>query len=259
MRNEKTVCEEALEKEYTAFYLKLEEIERTEKQYQQSLEKQGKDNDFADYKVSEELKASNENISKANRNVVYSQEKLNNLIDLEKNPTLYAQMDGIVTELNYKSGDTVEKTKPLCLIGELGEITMTVPVSAVDIGSISKDQKVNVFVDAFAEQKFTGTVIERLLVANDNGEYPVTISIDPSEQIILPGMKAFSTIILKEKTDILTISNKAIYIEDGQQYVNVKKENGEIVKSKIITGFSDGRISEILDGLSENDVVVIKE
>ena len=47
-------------------------------------------------------------------------------------------------------------------------------------------------------------VKERLWVANDNGEYPVTISIEPGGQLLLPGMKAYATIILKEKTDVLT-------------------------------------------------------
>lgn len=257
--SEKSALEESLKKEYAAFSLKLEEIQSTEKQYEQSLETQNKDNDFADYKVSEELKAINENISKANRNVGYAQEKLNVLFALEKNPTLYAEMDGIVTALNYKTGDVVVNGKPLCVIGQLSEITMTVPVSAADIGSISIGQKVNIFVDAFAEQKFTGTVTERLLVANDNGDYPVTLSIALSEQMLLPGMKAFATIILKEKTDILTISNKAILLENGAQYVNMKRENGELVKTKVVTGFSDGRISEVLDGLSENDIAVVQE
>ncbi|SDK15191.1 HlyD family efflux transporter periplasmic adaptor subunit [Natronincola ferrireducens] len=259
LRNKKSSTEDALEKEYTAFSSKLEEIQKTEKQYEQALENQGKNSAFADYKVNEELKAINENISKANRNVVYVQEKLNKLFDLDKNPTLYAQMDGIVTALNYKTGDVVVDGRPLCVIGELSEITMTVPVSSVDIGSISIGQKVNVFVDAFAEQKFSGTVVERLLVANDNGDYPVTIAIDPEEQMLLPGMRAFATIILKEKQDILTISNKAILLENGEQYVNVKKESGELVKTKVATGFSDGRISEVLDGLSEDDIAVVQE
>ena len=96
-------------------------------------------------------------------------------------------------------------------------------------------------------------------MANDSGDYPVTISIDPGEHLLLPGMKAYATIILKEKTDVLTLSNKAITLENGQQYVLVRDENGELVRKQIVTGFSDGRVSEILDGLSEQDVVIVQE
>lgn len=198
-------------------------------------------------------------IAKASGHVRTAQEKVTRLQELAQNPTIYAQLDGIVTALNYKVGDTVVEGKPLCIVGELNEITITVPISASDIGSVSVGQKVNIYVDAYAEQKFTGTVKERFLVANDNGEYPVTISIDPGEQMLLPGMKAYATIILKEKKDVLTLSNKAITLENGQQYVLVRSENGELVRQQIVTGFSDGRVSEILDGLTENEVVIVQE
>lgn len=259
LKEERQTCEDSLKSNYEGLSLKLEEMERAEKQFQQALENQNGDNTFLDYKTSEELKSINENIAKASRNVQAAQEKVARLQALSKNPTIYAQLDGIVTTLNYKVGDTVVDGKPLCIVGELDEITMTVPISASDIGSVSVGQKVNLYVDAYAEQRFTGTVKERLLVANDNGEYPVTISIDPSEQVLLPGMKAYATIILKEKTDVLTLSNKAITLENGQQYVLVRDENGELVRKQIVTGFSDGRVSEILDGLSEQDVVIVQE
>lgn len=259
LKEERQTCEDSLKSNYEALSLKLEEMERAEKQFQQALENQNGDNTFLDYKTSEELKSINENIAKASRNVQTAQEKVARLQALSQNPTIYAQLDGIVTTLNYKVGDTVVDGKPLCIVGELDEITMTVPISASDIGSVSVGQKVNLYVDAYAEQRFTGTVKERLLVANDNGEYPVTISIDPSEQVLLPGMKAYATIILKEKTDVLTLSNKAITLENGQQYVLVRDENGELVRKQIVTGFSDGRVSEILDGLSENQVVIVQE
>lgn len=259
LKGEQQTCEDSLKSDYEALSLKLEEMERAEKLFQQALENQNGDNAFLDYKTSEELKAINENIAKASRNVQAAQEKVSRLQALSQNPTIYAQLDGIVTTLNYKVGDTVVDGKPLCIVGELDEITMTVPVSASDIGSVSVGQKVNIYVDAYAEQKFTGTVKERLLVANDNGEYPVTISVDPGEQMLLPGMKAYATIILKEKTDVLTLSNKAITLENGQQYVLVRDENGELVRKQIVTGFSDGRVSEILDGLSENEVVIVQE
>ena len=253
------ICEESLKSSREALSLQQEEISRTEKQRQQALEKQTSDNAFADYKTGEELKSMEENITKASRNVQAAQEKVDRLQTLGQNPVLCAQLDGIVTAVNYKAGDTVVEGKPLCMVGNPTEITMTVPVSAADIGSVSVGQKVNIYVDAYAEQKFTGTVKERLLAANDNGEYPVTISIDPGDHLLLPGMKAYATIILKEKADVLTLSNKAITLENGRQYVLVRDEKGELVRKPVTTGFSDGRVSEILDGLSENEVVIVQE
>ena len=259
LKEERQTCEDSLKSGYEALTLKLKEVERAEKQFQQALENQKSDNAFLDYRTSEELKSVNENIAKASRNVQAAQEKVTRLQALFQNPTIYAQLDGVVTTLNYKVGDTVLEGKPICIVGELDEITMTVPVDASDIGSVSVGQKVKIYVDAYAEKIFTGTVKERLLAANDNGEYPVILSIDPGEQMLLPGMKAYATIILKEKTDVLTLSNKAITLENGQQYVLVRDEKGELVRRQIVTGFSDERVSEILDGLAENEVVIVQE
>lgn len=259
LKEEQKNCENSLNNSYEELALKAEEIQRTEKQLQQALENQNQKNSFLDYKTNEDLKALNENITKANQNLQAAQEKVSHLQELAKQSTMYAQLDGIVTALNYKVGDTIVDGKPLCIVGELDQTTMTVPVSAADIGNVSVGQKVNIYVDAYAEQKFTGVVKERLLVANDNGEYPVTISIDPGEQTLLPGMKAYATIILKEKVDVLTLSNKAITLENGKQHVLVRNEAGELIQKQIVTGFSDGRVSEILDGLTENEIVIVQE
>ena len=136
---------------------------------------------------------------------------------------------------------------------------MIIPVDAFDISGVELGQKVKIFVEAFAEKEFTGYVSQRLLVANDNGEFEVVITIDPTDTMILPGMKAYATIVVKDKPDILTLSNKAIFMEDGKQYVNLKSDDGTFTKGEIKTGFSDGRLSEILSGISENDVVVVEE
>lgn len=256
---QRDTCAQQLQTAYDQLSATLEQMDQTEAAYQQALENQSEDNEFSDYHTNNEVAPLNETIAKASRNVQLAQEKLNRLEQLAENPVLYAQLDGVVTALNYQVGDTISNGKPLCILGELQDITLTVPVSAADIGSVSPGQKVDIYMDAYAEQKFTGTVTERFLVANDNGDYPVTISIEPGEQMLLPGMKAYVTIILKEKIDVLTLSNKAITLENGQQYVLVQAENGELVRKQVVTGFSDGRISEILDGLTENEVVFVQE
>ena len=82
-------------------------------------------------------------------------------------------------------------------------------------------------------------------------------------------MAASATIISKEKENVLILSNKAITLKDGKQYVNLRIEDKNAKKNEsgaytlkeieITTGFSDGRMTEVLSGLSENDVVIVKE
>ena len=238
---------------------KSTEIEKAKSDRAYELSQRKKDLDFADYKSTQEVKAMNENVVKAQREVTAKAKILEEFKELKESPILYAKNDGVVSTVNYAEGEQIFDGKPLLTIGELSDITMKIPVDAFDIGGIEINQKVKIYVEAFAEQEFSGYVSERLLVANDNGEFEVIITIDPTDAFILPGMKAYANIIVKDKPDVLTLSNKAIFIEDGKQCVTLKNEDGTTSKTEIITGFSDGRVSEILSGLSENDVVVVEE
>ena len=88
--------------------------------------------------------------------------------------------------------------------------------------------------------------------------YPVHVSIDPEDAELLSGMTANAQFIIKQKKDVLQLSNKAISIENGKQYVQMQNEDGTLRKVEIQTGFSDGKVSEITGGLSEGDIAVVE-
>lgn len=58
--------------------------------------------------------------------------------------------------------------------------------------------------------------------------------------------------------NVLTVSNKGIEYKDGNQQVLIRDKDGEIKKVTIKTGFSDGAVSEVIEGLKEGDIVVVK-
>lgn len=258
-------CEASLKQSNLNLITKVEEMERLGKDYEFALQLQGVNDQSADYKVGKELAAINVSITAAQRNVGYFTAQINQLQALKKNPIIEAQIGGVVTAINYQVGETISAGKPLCTIGELEKPFMTVPIPAADINRVALGQKAKIFIDAYAEKEFYGYITEILWVANDNGDYLVTIALESGPESegasrkLLPGMKAFATIVVKEKRDLLTISNKAILLENGEQYVNLKTKEGILVKTKVITGFSDGRISEVVQGLMENDIAVVEE
>ena len=90
----------------------------------------------------------------------------------------------------------------------------------------------------------------------ENKQVEVTVLVDENEAELLEGMGASATIISKEKKEVLTLSNKAITLKDNKQMVKVKNADGKIEEREITTGFSDGRVSEVLSGLEAGDVVV---
>ncbi|MBQ8596500.1 MAG: hypothetical protein IJ409_01800, partial [Lachnospiraceae bacterium] len=58
--------------------------------------------------------------------------------------------------------------------------------------------------------------------------------------------------------DVLYVSKKAVFEEDGTSYVYKKDESGNRVKVRVETGFSDMTSIQITSGLNEGDVVYIE-
>ena len=47
--------------------------------------------------------------------------------------------------------------------------------------------------------------------------------------------------------------------EDGKSYVFLQNEDGTLRRQPVTTGFSNGKLTEILDGLQQDDVAVVEE
>lgn len=177
-----------------------------------------------------------------------------------KNKILYAKSSGIVSDVGYKIGDDTTTDTPVVTIAESGDAFVEITVTQDNILEIEKDQKVYLWVSAHQGVKLSGTVDFVSLTpefANGAVSYKVIVKLDPSEYELLDGMTVSSQFILKEKRDILTLSNKAIILKEDKQFVRIKNEEGIITEKEIETGFSDGKKSEIVSGLSEGDVVIV--
>jgi HlyD family secretion protein len=73
----------------------------------------------------------------------------------------------------------------------------------------------------------------------------------------LPGMNASLTIIVDQAQDVLTIPAHAIQSEGGNSVVEVQKEDGTTERVVVETGLTDGKNTEIVNGLEEGQTVVI--
>ncbi len=179
-----------------------------------------------------------------------------------KDPYLYAAMDGIILEVNYAAGMETTADKPVASIGDLQDIYVALQVSQADIGDIEEGQVVELAFDAFPDRTFTGTVTKKLptpIKDSNPVSYLVYASLDTEGEALLPGMTCGAQFIRKQVEDVLQLSNKAIKLaDDGRQIVLMQDQDGELYEQPITTGFSDGRYSEILSGLSEGDIVYVE-
>ncbi|MEN8077813.1 efflux RND transporter periplasmic adaptor subunit [Clostridioides difficile] len=202
----------------------------------------------------------NDAITNAQKEVDKINEEISKVNKLKENSILYAEADGIILALNYASGATTMPEQPVVAIGKGDKVTAEVTISQNDITKIEAGQEVKLSVTAFADEKFTGKVTSLNLKPNTQGNstnYSVTVEVDKSDYKLLDGMTASAQFIVKEVKDIIMLSNKAITLKDGKEIVNIKQEDGIRKEVEITTGFSDGKNTEIISGLSEGDIVVV--
>lgn len=213
---------------------------------------QGKINALNDATLDNAVKNAQADVEKIQKDL----EKANEILTT---PELTANDDGVVTELKYAEGDEVPGGKSIVTVGSNGEKRVVTQISQEDIGSVEIGQEVEMQFLSTPDETLKGHVLEKSLVPSEGGDgvtYKVTIAFEEEQPELLQGMTCSVKFILKRVKHVLTLSNKAIKLENGKQIVTVLLTDGTHEEREIQTGFSDGRVSEITGGLSDGEIVV---
>jgi RND family efflux transporter MFP subunit len=88
------------------------------------------------------------------------------------------------------------------------------------------------------------------------GQMPVVTAEDVQ---LREGMTITVSLIVEEATDVLLVPNGAITTAGGQTYVQVLLDDGTTEQRVITTGISDWQYTEVTEGLSEGEQVLVPE
>ncbi|CSD73461.1 efflux transporter, RND family, MFP subunit [Vibrio cholerae] len=129
-----------------------------------------------------------------------------------------------------------------------------------DISRISLDQEVDIFVDAYPQTSFKGSIsaIEPA-VSVQSGLIQVQADIPNSDGKLRSGMFARANIILPKLENQVTLPQTAItYTLYGDNVYIVSEENGEkrVQQHVVKVGERSESIAHILEGVKPGDVVV---
>ncbi|HSP00837.1 MAG TPA: HlyD family efflux transporter periplasmic adaptor subunit, partial [Thioalkalivibrio sp.] len=214
------------------------------------------------------LEGSSSAIINAQFGVDTAQAKLDAAVKNQAKTSLLAPTAGQIAQISGKPGDSVSpaaeqsgaSAASLLTITEPTGISLTSNINEGDIAQLAVGQVVKANIEALGLIGVPGKVSEvsRVPKIDNSGivSYEVTAVLDEANETIFDGMSAFITYIKKEKADVLMISNKAIFIEEGQQYVQVQTADGSLEKRAITAGLTNGSVSEIMEGLAEGENVV---
>ena len=193
--------------------------------------------------------------------------------DLRKTK-VYAPIDGTVTTLDIKVGETAISSSTnvpgssLMTIADTSSILTEVNVDEADIASIRIGQRVEIFAIAFPDDPVEG-VIESIAVSAKVAEgeqgrsFAVKIRITDTRGIELrPGMSCRAEIFTDLRDDVLAAPIQAIIIEedlneDETSYYAFRQDGDQVRRVDVEIGISDDTWQEITSGLVAGDNIVI--
>lgn len=149
------------------------------------------------------LKSSRISLERARQNLAYTE--------------IRAPIDGVIVDRTVDVGQTVAASfsaPQLFLIAQdLSAMEILAAVDESDIGQIEQGQVVEFTVQAYPEEKFTGSVQQIRLKSTSQENvvnYTVVVSVENPDGRLLPGMTATVEFIISRATDVLKVPNAAL-------------------------------------------------
>ena len=175
--------------------------------------------------------------------------------------SIRAQYSGVITDISLEEGDSIYTGTVLVTLYDMGEVSMTVTVDEDDMTDISLGSEAVINLTAYPDTTFSATVTEIADAEADssgNVTYDVTVTLSGDVSGLFQGMTGDITFVTEKTEEVLYVSRRAILTEGDNTYVKVRGEDGKIRKQQVQTGFTDGTNTEITEGLSEGDTVLIE-
>ena len=179
--------------------------------------------------------------------------------NLLENTILRSPISGVVSARNYDRGDMYAMAAPIFTVQQIVPVKLLVGISEADYTKVRKGDVVTLTVDALPGKSFSGT-IKRLYPTIDPATHTVNIEVQVPNQSreLRPGMYAKVEVNFGHSTNIVVPDAAVVRLQgSGQRNVFVV-EDGVAVQREVTLGRHFEGQYEILSGLSEGELVVVK-
>ncbi|MBB6729356.1 efflux RND transporter periplasmic adaptor subunit [Cohnella zeiphila] len=171
-----------------------------------------------------DLEAAEMSIKSAQLNIEQTELEIQDNEDKAKAPDpLVAPIDGTITEVDIKAGDSVQARLTAFKLVNYDKLEVSISADELDITKLKVGQTANVSIEALSGQKITGTVSDISkdgTASNGVSTFPVTVTLNDIDNV-LPGMSADVSIIIQQKENALIVPVDAVETVGGKYFVRV--------------------------------------
>jgi len=206
-----------------------------------------------------------------------------------KNSVILSPVDGIVISRNVELGQAVvasfQAPNLFQIAGDLRKMQVLASVDEADIGFLRVGASAEFTVDSFRGKRFQAKVSQIRNAAQTVQNvvtYIVVLDVDNAELLLRPGMTANVRVVVAERKDVILVPNAALRFKprierasgDGKPEGRERRRDGKGDRGNkspifipdgekihpvfVSVGITDGLVSEVTDGLSEGQVIVIE-
>lgn len=189
-----------------------------------------------------------------------------NGIQLAAAPEYSSAIRGTVTSVNIQADSLYNSPQAAIVVEDLSELRAELYVPQAGIAGIKPGDKV-VLQGAGISGDLSGEVVSISPSAVQNLQngvlqvmVPAQVRLTSDSKGAKPGFAVTARILSQSNANGLFIPYQAVCQgEDNQEYVWILSETGMAVKQPVTTGEETAKMTQILSGISENDIVLIGE
>lgn len=216
-------------------------LERTKSLFSKNLESQANyDGALTTFESNQAaLKMAQASLDRAKINLAYA--------------TIYAPISGVVIDRKVNVGQTVAASfsSPTLytIANDLQKMQVQATIDESDIGRITVGQEATFTVDAYPDDRFTGTVSQIRLAPvtiQNVVNYTVIIDVDNRDLKLMPGMTANVRILVGSARNVIRVSNMALRLQPPAELVDSAK-----VKELMASGQGGGERGRWAEGGGE--------
>lgn len=177
-------------------------------------------------------------------------------------------IDGVVTEVNIEPGSVTNSAQPAFVVMNTDSLKIRADIKESDIRYIRTGQEVIVTSDLIHKDDDVRGIVEKIVPIaikknTINGEetfMQVIIGIVNKNELLMHGLNVDCEIVASKKSDAIVVSFDMI-LEDknGDMYAFIVDKNSNTLKKRTIKlGIVSNLKAEVLEGLEEDDFVVLE-
>ncbi|SIQ91439.1 RND family efflux transporter, MFP subunit [Alkalispirochaeta americana] len=184
-------------------------------------------------------------------------------MDLEST-IIRAPFDGQILEVSVQPGDIVGSNTALMTFGDVSRVRLVAEMDEYDAVRIVRNQRAEAQAEALrssasSTQAWSGrvdTISPVAKIVSNISVFTVGAVFDNEDQLLRPGMSADLTVIVAQDRGLIVPAGSISTVRD-RSYLDVMNSEGEIEPRRVVTGASDGVQTVILEGIGEDDQIVV--